>query len=123
MIRISSFGCLKIALFDEVVRELLADPETEMYCSAISIAEISIKHQIHPNEMILSGEEMSEVVPKLGCKNLAFKIQHVATLDKLPLYHRDPFDRMLLAQAKAEGMKILSHDSRFSAYGDFVISI
>ena len=44
-------------------------------------------------------------------------------MDDLPLLHRDPFDRMLLAQAKAEGFKIVSHDNRFLAYGDFVIAV
>ena len=39
------------------------------------------------------------------------------------ILHRDPFDRMLLAQAKAEGMKVVSHDNRFPAYGDFVIAV
>ena len=105
------------------VRELLAEPETEMYCSSVSIAEISVKHKVHPEEMVLSGAEMAEVAQELGCVNLDFKAKHAATLDVLPLYHRDPFDRMLLAQAKAEGMKLLSHDGRFPAYGDFVIMV
>ena len=48
---------------------------------------------------------------------------HAEVMDDLPLLHRDPFDRMLLAQAKSEGMSLLSHDSRFPAYGDFVITV
>jgi PIN domain nuclease of toxin-antitoxin system len=104
-------------------RELLSAPETEVYCSSVSIAEISIKHKIHPEEMDLSGGEVSEVIPELGCMTLDFEAKHAATLDNLPLHHRDPFDRMLLAQAKAEGMKLLSHDNRFPAYGDFIITI
>ena len=105
------------------VRELFAVPETEMYYSSVSIAEISIKHKVHPEEMVLSGEEAAEVMPRLGCMALDFKSKHAAVLDHLPLLHRDPFDRMLLAQAKAEGIKLLSHDNRFPAYGDFVIAV
>ncbi len=105
------------------VRELFAVPETEMYYSSVSIAEISIKHKVHPEEMALSGEEAAEVMPRLGCMALDFKSKHAAVLDHLPLLHRDPFDRMLLAQAKAEGIKLLSHDNRFPAYGDFVIAV
>ena len=47
----------------------------------------------------------------------------LSALTTLPTHHRDPFDRMLLAQAKSSGMKILSHDNRFPAYGDFVIAV
>lgn len=105
------------------VREILANPETEMYFSSVSVAEIAIKHKVHPEEMALSGEEALATIPKLGCIQLTLKAKHAATLDDLPLIHRDPFDRMLLAQAKAEGMKLLSHDNRFPAYGDFVIAV
>lgn len=104
-------------------RALLAAPETEMYYSPVSIAEISVKHTVHPGEMVLSGGEAEESMPELGCMALDFKPKHAAALDGLPLHHRDPFDRMLLAQAKAECMKLMSHDNRFPAYGDFVIAI
>ena len=104
-------------------RALLASPENEMYYSAVSIAEISIKHKVHPEEMVLSGVEAAEVIPELGCMTLDFKPKHAATLDTLPLHHRDPFDRMLIAQAKAEGMRIMSHDRQFPQYGDFVIAV
>jgi len=105
------------------VRELFEAPETELYYSSVSIAEIAIKHKVHPEEMVLSGDEAAEVMPELGCMTMDFKAKHAAALDGLPLHHRDPFDRMLLAQAKAEGMKLLSHDNRFPAYGDFVIAV
>ena len=110
-------------LLSRDARALLASPESEMYYSSVSIAEISIKHKVHPEEMVLSGVEAAEVIPELGCTALDFKPKHAATLDSLPLHHRDPFDRMLLAQAKDEGMKLMSHDNRFPAYGDFVISV
>ena len=58
-----------------------------------------------------------------GYAELSFGPSHAEAMDDLPMLHRDPFDRMLLAQAKAEGMKILSHDDRFPAYGDFVIAV
>lgn len=105
------------------VRELLAAPETEIDYSSVSIAEISIKHKVHPEEMALSGVEADESMPELGCTALDFNPNHAATLDCLALHHRDPFDRMLISQAKAEGMKLLSHDNRFPAYGDFVIAV
>ena len=107
----------------EDAREILASYETKMYFSSVSVAEISIKHSVHPEGMVLSGIETSDVLPKLGCGALDFTPKHAAMLDSLPLLHRDPFDRMLIAQAKAEGMKIMSHDLQFPQYGDFVIAV
>ena len=104
-------------------RDVFEDPDTELYYSSVSIAEISIKHKVHPEEMPLTGDEAVELMPMLACTSLDFKARHAATLDVLPLLHRDPFDRMLLAQAKAEGMLMLSHDRRFPQYGDFVIAV
>ena len=104
-------------------REILAAYETEMYFSSVSVAEISIKHSVHPEEMVLNGIEANDVFPKLYCKSLDFTPKHAAMLDSLPLHHRDPFDRMLIAQAKAEGMRIMSHDRHFPQYGDFVITV
>ena len=107
----------------EDAREILASYETKMYFSSVSVAEISIKHSVHPEGMVLSGIEASDVLPKLGCVALDFSPKHAAMLDSIPLHHRDPFDRMLIAQAKAEGMKIMSHDCQFPQYGDFVIHV
>ena len=107
----------------EDAREILASYETKMYFSSVSVAEISIKHSVHPEGMVLSGIETSDVLPKLGCGALDFTPKHAAMLDSLPLLPRDPFDRMLIAQAKTEGMKIMSHDLQVPQYGDFVIAV
>ena len=58
-----------------------------------------------------------------GYVELPFDSSHAEAMDGLPLLHRDPFDRMLIAQAKAEGMQLLSHDNRFPAYGNFIIAV
>ncbi len=48
---------------------------------------------------------------------LDLELAHLSTYAELPLYHRDPFDRLLVAQAKAEDLAVLTSDERFSAYG------
>ena len=48
---------------------------------------------------------------------------NAAEADSLELFHKDPFDRMLIAHAKSEGVKIMSHDKEFPQYGDFVIPV
>ena len=107
----------------QIVRDFIFDPDNELYFSSVSVAEIAIKHKNHPEDMPLTGDEARAVFVREGYRELAFWSRHVAALDEFPAHHRDPFDRMLLAQAKSEGMKIVSHDNRFAAYGDFVISV
>ena len=104
-------------------RHIVTDGANELFFSSISIAEVAIKHQkcvalmpLSPDELLLGAEEC-------GIQKLAFDTRHAVALATLPLHHRDPFDRMLLAQAKGSGMKILSHDDHFPAYGDFVIAV
>ena len=73
--------------------------------------------------MPLSPDEVRLVAEECGVQEIAFNSQHAVALGTLPPLHRDPFDRMLIAQAKAEGFKIVSHDNRFPAYGNFVIAV
>ncbi|MDP9114041.1 MAG: type II toxin-antitoxin system VapC family toxin [Acidobacteriota bacterium] len=53
----------------------------------------------------------------LKAKTLAVSLQHALALMRLPLHHRDPFDRFLIAQAKEEGLTLLTRDGGFKAYG------
>ena len=73
--------------------------------------------------MPVSASEVKEAFVANGYVELPFVSSHAGAMDDLPMLHRDPFDRMILAQAKDEGMKLLSHDNRFPAYGDFVIAV
>jgi len=94
-----------------------------VYFSPVSISEISIKHATHPQEMSVGGAEAMTAFRSAGYKELPYTASSAAVLDLLPAHHRDPFDRMLLAQAKDTEMFIVSHDNRFSAYGEFVIEV
>ena len=101
----------------------LADDANEFFFSSISIAEVAIKHQKDAVMMPLSPEDVWFGAEECGVQELDFDSRHAVALGSLPLLHRDPFDRMLIAQAKAEGMKIMSHDRQFPQYGDFVIAV
>jgi len=104
-------------------RGLLEQEELDLYFSPISISEISVKHRLHPDEMKFDGTETRHSFLEAGFSELPYTSSQAATMDLLPMHHRDPFDRMLIAQAKASGMKIMSHDDRFPAYGDCVLSV
>lgn len=101
-------------------RELVSAPENTVFLSAVSMWEIRIKESIGKLELPL---KFAEQVAELGFEDLPLTTQHTETLRELPLLHRDPFDRILIAQAKAEGLKLLSADSRLAGYGEFVIPV
>ena len=105
------------------VRDIINDDNNDVYFSTVSLIEISIKRKAHPEDMPFDAREARKLFVENGYEELPMDSSHAETMDDLPLLHRDPFDRMLLAQAKAEGFKVVSHDNRFSAYGDFVIAV
>lgn len=95
-------------------RKLIDSGAHEVLISAVVQIEISVKQAI--------GKLQAELrsVPTLiedGGRELPITIEHAAALRDLPLHHRDPFDRILIAQALVEDAVILSADTRFDAYG------
>ena len=102
---------------------ILADETNELFFSAISIAEVAIKHQKNAALMPLSPDEVRRCAEECGIRELAFDSKHAVALGTLPQLHHDPFDRMLIVQSRTEGMKLMSHDRQFQQYGDFVIPV
>jgi PIN domain nuclease of toxin-antitoxin system len=97
--------------------ELLADDSSELYLSAASSWEITIKAGTgklvlpeRPSEFVIRAIRLMSLQP------LDITHSHVAALERLPNYHRDPFDRMLIAQARAEGLVLLTADHNFEKY-------
>jgi PIN domain nuclease of toxin-antitoxin system len=91
--------------------------------SAISVWEVAIKWALRrgrPDDMPVSGQSFLRELERALIEPLAIQPRHAAALDDLPLHHNDPFDRLLLATAKHEGMVLLTHDAALSVYGDFV---
>ncbi len=66
---------------------------------------------------IITPENMTSVVEREGFTQLPITLFHAEQAGQLPLHHRDPFDRMLVAQAQAEGLTIITGDRNISAYG------
>ena len=104
-------------------RELIEDAGNVCLFSPVSIAEISLKHKKHPDLISFNGAEARSEFIDVGIRELPLTSADAAGADSLELYHNDPFDRMLLAQAKMEGIKIVSHDGCFPQYGDFIIAV
>lgn len=104
-------------------RQLLADETNELFFSPISIVEVAVKHQKNAELMSLSADDVRFCAEECGIRELVFDSRHAVAISTLPLLHRDPFDRMPLAQAKSERIKLMSHDQQFPQYGDFVIAV
>ena len=102
------------------VRSLLLSPDSELYFSSVSILEVAIKHALKPECMPCLPEEVRDDSYASRIRELPFASGHSQITGKLPWLHRDPFDRMLVAQAMSEGMKLLSHDDQVIRYGECV---
>ena len=99
------------------VRALLADGTNELFLSDASIWEIAIKYQT--GRLELSSEPSLWVplrVERHYLIELPIKIGHILRGGSLPLHHRDPFDRLLVAQAQIEGLTLVTADARLNAY-------
>jgi len=93
------------------------EPTNELYLSVVSAWEIQIKHQINRLQLDVPLEEMIQGQQTANdLKILSVELHHVYILPQLPLHHHDPFDRLLIAQAKAEQMRLVSADSQFAPY-------
>src|SRR5205814_9129024 len=98
-------------------RELLVNPQHEIYLSAASSWEISLKIAIGKLEL---PEPANRYIPgqlrTWGIQPLSITHSHALAVGELPPHHRDPFDRMLIAQARVENMILLTADALFSKY-------
>ena len=107
----------------EKARELILDENNAVYYSSVSIWEISIKHAVHPENVAFTGKELSQYCQEAGFLQVEMRDRHVYALESLKReenapVHADPFDRMLIAQAKAENLTFLTHDALLPFYGE-----
>ena len=101
----------------EPAREILAAGEQELYLSAASTWEIAIKHAAGKLELPQPPERyIPSTLAENKIKPLAIHQAHTWRAAALPMHHRDPFDRMLIAQAQAEGLRLMTADARLEAY-------
>ena len=91
----------------------------EVYVSAVSIWEISIKAGL--GKLAASPHEVLAGIEPAGFSVLSVTGEHAAKVAELPPLHKDPFDRMLVAQASVEPMLLLTNDESLRGYGSFVV--
>ena len=97
-------------------RRLLEDPASKLWFSAASLWEVSIKRGLGRDDFRVEPRRLRRGLIDNGWHELAVTSEHaVATLD-LPAIHKDPFDRVLLAQALVEGLMLLTSDAVVARY-------
>ena len=104
------------SMLSRSAQRILEDERNEFYFSSINIAEIAIKHVKNPLLMPLTPEQVREAALENNLRELDFGSSHAVALASLPLHHKDPFDRMLIAQAEGSQMKLMSHDDFIALY-------
>ena len=106
-----------------VATSLVDDEDTELVLSAASTWEIAIKHSIGRMQLPDEPERLMPVVMReSGIDSLPVEHRHALRVARLPLHHRDPFDRLLIAQAQLEEIPIVTADRLFDAYDVEVIA-
>ena len=105
------------------IKETIGSPANAIYYNIVSVWEIAIKRQISTLRMPISDEEFSRYADGSGMMCLPLEKEHIAALKTLRRAagaeeHHDPFDRMLIAQAKTENMTFISHDRLLRGYGE-----
>ena len=110
-------------LLSDRFKELILEPDNQIYCSTISLWEAALKYDRHPDNFPFAPEMLQDLCDDAGFGILPLRTSHVLELGGLRTKdnarpHNDPFDRILLAQAKAEGAVLLTHDRKFAGYSE-----
>ncbi|MBW4047712.1 MAG: type II toxin-antitoxin system VapC family toxin [Proteobacteria bacterium] len=104
-------------------RELIGSPRSSIWISTATIWEITIKHGLGRGDMPVSGHDALRYFRDSGYRLLPIEPEHATAIADLPPHHQDPFDRMLVAQALTEPMRLITHDAMVARYSDSIIEI
>ncbi len=102
-------------------RNLILNPGNSVHISTASVWEIAIKHMLGRGGMPVSGTQAAAHFQAAGYIELPITHAHVSMLETLPPHHADPFDRLLVAQALTEPLRLLTHDTVVRQYSDSII--
>ena len=101
-------------------RTLLLDPANHLLFSAASLWEISIKNGLERSDFNVDPRRLWRMLVINGYRELPVTSEHTVAVNDLPHLHKDPFDRILVAQARVEGLTLLTADKMVAKYGDGV---
>ena len=107
---------------------LLLDPKNTPCVSVVSGWEVSIKHLIDPSNIALAGSGFLARCREAGYRIIDISENHIEAYDQLDSSkaegkHKDPFDRMLIAQSKADSMLLVTHDKKLQLYNEPLVCV
>lgn len=100
--------------------ELFLDLSNELWFSSASLWEINIKRNLDRADFRVDPRRLWRMLLSHGYRELAISSEHAVALGALPLLHKDPFDRILIAQARVEQITLLTADATLASYGEGV---
>jgi PIN domain nuclease of toxin-antitoxin system len=103
-------------LLSAAARSVLEDPANELLFSAASLWEVALKHGLGRGDFRADPRLLRRGLLDNGYRELPVLSEHAVDIDSLPPIHKDPFDRMLVAQAMAEGITLLTADAVVARY-------
>ncbi|MDD5250140.1 MAG: type II toxin-antitoxin system VapC family toxin [Rhodocyclaceae bacterium] len=104
-------------------REMIESPKSTVWISAATVWEIAIKHSLGRGDMPVSSQDALRYFRESGYRFLPIEPEHAAAVEDLQPHHNDPFDRILVAQALVEPMRLITHDPMVVRYSDTIIEI
>lgn len=104
-------------------RALIVEPANSIWVSVASLWEIAIKYALRRGDMPVASEDALAYFRQAGYSLLDIKPEHAIAVEALPPVHQDPFDRLLLAQARTEPLYLVTADAVVGQYGDWVLRI
>ena len=109
------------------ILEEINNPKNDVFYSVLSVWELTLKNLRNPVGMPVSGIKVAEYCDRSGFTRLPLQNEHVQQLPTLYMHesvdHKDPFDRMLICQAKAERMTFITHDSKLAPYHESCVTV
>ena len=105
-------------------RGLIGDDTNDIWVSVATIWEVAIKNALRRGDgMGISGKDVAGLLAEAGFAVMPVQPAHVTAVETMPRLHGDPFDRMLIAQAQVETMRLVTHDGELAAYGEHVLIV
>lgn len=101
-------------------RALLLDPSNQLVFSSASLWEITIKNGLERSDFNVDPRRLWRMLLVNGYREISVTSEHAVAVNDLPSLHKDPFDRILVAQARVEGLTLLTADKMVAKYGDGV---
>lgn len=107
----------------KAAREMIESPKSSVWISTATVWEIAIKYALGRGDMPVSGKAALRYFREAGYYFLHVEPEHAVAVEDLPAHHADPFDRILVAQALVEPMRLVTHDPMVARYSDTIVKI